>query len=120
MVHTTQFFSYFACSSDRHSIVSHLLDSMRFALDETPTAVERTTVHSPKNTSEFLSGASTKKLQTASVFLHIIAEIARQTPTVVDMLASGKENRENLQFWVSSADSYSILIILWSRKSKFQ
>ncbi|CAH8869591.1 unnamed protein product [Trichobilharzia szidati] len=85
--------------SDRHSIVSHLLDSMRFALDETPTFVERTTVHSPRNTSEFLSGASTKKLQTASVFLHIISEIARQTPTVVDMLASGKENRENLQFW---------------------
>lgn len=61
--------------------------------------------------SEFLSASASKKLQTVSVFLHLIAEIARQTPSVIDLLRSGKETEKSLRFWVSVSDLVGRLII---------
>lgn len=61
--------------------------------------------------SEFLSTSASKKLQTVSVFLHLIAEIARQTPSVIDLLRSGKETEKSLRFWVSVSDLVGRLII---------
>ncbi|CAH8656638.1 Cadherin EGF LAG seven-pass G-type receptor 1 [Schistosoma haematobium] len=96
--------------SERRSIASQLLDSMRFALDMSPTIVASGYNRSTNSTanSEFLSTSASKKLQTVSVFLHLIAEIARQTPSVIDLLRSGKETEKSLRFWHLSSDTGNI------------
>ncbi|CAH8641130.1 unnamed protein product [Schistosoma bovis] len=96
--------------SERRSIASQLLDSMRFALDMSPTIVASGYNRSTNSTanSEFLSASASKKLQTVSVFLHLIAEIARQTPSVIDLLRSGKETEKSLRFWHLSSDTGNI------------
>ncbi|CAL8073147.1 unnamed protein product [Calicophoron daubneyi] len=41
----------------------------------------------------------TKKVKSASAILHMIASIARQTPSVQALLQSGEANRDGVQFW---------------------
>ncbi|CAH8660946.1 unnamed protein product [Schistosoma rodhaini] len=96
--------------SERRSVASQLLDSMRFALDMSPTMVTSGYNWSTNFTanSEFLSTSTSKKLKTVSVFLHLIAEIARQTPSVIDLLRSGKETEKSLRFWHLSSDTANI------------
>ncbi|KAH8866191.1 Cadherin EGF LAG seven pass G type receptor [Schistosoma japonicum] len=83
--------------SERHSIASQLLDSMKFALDLTSTHTENGQNWSKD--SETLSTLTSKKLQTISVFLHLFAEIARQTPSVIDLLKSSRKSERSLRFW---------------------
>ncbi|CAH8566616.1 unnamed protein product [Schistosoma turkestanicum] len=96
--------------SERHSIARQLLDSMRFALDMTPTLLasdHNWSTNSSVN-SEFSSILTLKKLQTVSMFLHLIAEIARQTPSVINLLRRGEENEKGLRFWHISPDTGNI------------
>ncbi|CAH8625005.1 unnamed protein product [Heterobilharzia americana] len=109
-------------SSERHSLALHLLHSMRFALNESPSVFE-SSINWSRSSSDFPSTSLTKKLQAAGVFLHLIAEIARQTPTLINTLASGEENQNNLRLLhlrsedtrVSMNNSYGNVLELFAK-----